>query len=334
MKPIVKIKESDILATLKGACGGYISGQAISEQLGVSRTAIWKHIGALRKAGYVIEGHPKKGYRLTTLKERPFNALEITLNLPNEFIGKEVLFFEELESTNSKASELAREGAVEGTVVIAESQSKGRGRMARSWYSPAGTNIYTSVILRPKLPPQATRTITLATGVALAEAIEDTTGVRPSLKWPNDILISGKKVAGILTEMSSESDRVNHITIGIGINVNIEVADLPGGLRYPASSLKQETGHLTDRTELCRNLYSRLEKWYKVLLSEGSEEIIETWREYFTLVGREVRIESYRGVDAEPLVTEGTCLGIDSEGALLIKDRTGAIERVIAGDVT
>ncbi len=202
MKPLVKIKESDILATLKKAGGGYISGQAISEQLGVSRTAIWKHIGALRKAGYVVEGHPKKGYRLTTLKERPFNALEVTLDIPTEFIGKEVLFFDELESTNGKASALAREGAVEGTVVIAESQSKGRGRMARTWHSPAGTNIYTSVILRPKLPPQAIRTITLATGIALAEAIEDTTGAAPSLKWPNDVLINGKKVAGILTEMS------------------------------------------------------------------------------------------------------------------------------------
>jgi len=333
MKTLNKIKESDILATLKGAGGGYISGQAISERLGVSRTAIWKHIGALRKAGYAVEGHPKKGYRLTAPVERPFNALEITLDIPTEFTGKEVLFFEELESTNSKASELARAGAVEGTVVIAQAQSKGRGRMARSWYSPAGVNVYTSVILRPKLPPQATRTITLACAVALAEAIEDTTGAAPSLKWPNDVLINGKKVAGILTEMSSESDRVNHIIIGIGINVNIEAANLPDGLRYPASSLKQETGRLTDRAELCRNLYSRLEKWYKVLLSEGSEEVVETWKERFTFVGKEVRIEGYRGIGAKPSVTEGICLGIDSEGALLIKERSGAIERVVAGDM-
>jgi len=328
------IKESDILATLKAASGCYISGQAISEQLGVSRTAIWKHIGALRKAGYEIEGHPKKGYLLTAQTERPYNALEVTLNIPTEFIGKEVLFFDELDSTNTKASKLAREGVVEGTVVIAESQSKGRGRIERSWYSPPGANIYTSIILRPKLPPQATQTITLVSAVALAEAIEETAGVRPSLKWPNDILVGGKKVAGILTEMSSESDRVKHIIIGIGINVNIEVTDLPGGLRYPASSLKHESGSKIDRTELVRNLYSRLEKWYKILLSDGSEEIVETWREYFTFVGKEIRIEGYRGIGAEPVITEGICLGIDSDGALLIKERSGAIERVVAGDMT
>lgn len=320
------VKESDILAILKDASDGYVSGQAISEKLGVSRTAIWKHIGSIRKAGYVVEGHSKKGYCLKAKKVVPFNALEIALNIPTEFIGKDVLFFDELSSTNDKASELARGGAEEGTVIIAESQTKGRGRLDRSWHSPAGGNIYTSVILRPKMAPQAASTITLAAAIALAEAIEDTTGTRPSVKWPNDILINNKKVAGILTEMSSESDQVNHIIIGIGINVNIEAASLPTGLRLAASSLMEESRKQVNRTELIRNLYSRLEKWYKVLLNEDSSEIIETWREYFNFVGKHVRIEGFKNV-------EGICMGIDSEGALLIKERSGAIERVVAGDM-
>lgn len=327
------VKESDILALLKEASGGaeprlgrFISGQAISEKLGVSRTAIWKHIGNLRKAGYEIEGHSRKGYSLTSVKERPFSALEVSTNIPTEFIGKTVLFFEELDSTNSKASELARDGAAEGTAVIAESQQKGRGRLGRTWHSPTGVNIYTSVILRPKTPPQATQTITLAAAIALAEAIEGSSGIRPAVKWPNDLLINGKKVAGILTEMSSEADRVNHIIIGTGINVNIDPATLPDDLRLPASSLMEETGREINRTELIRNLYSSLEKWYKVLLTEGSSGIVEAWKKYFTLVGKEVRIEGFKSV-------EGICLGIDSSGALLIKDRSGAIERIVAGDM-
>lgn len=319
-------QEAEIIRLLRANGEGHVSGQTISRTLGISRTAVWKHIVSLRNAGYLIEGSPRKGYVLADRHPVPFNSVEITSALDTDLIGREIFFYESIDSTNTKAMELARSGAADGTVVVADGQYKGRGRLGRGWYSPPGVNLYTSIILRPAIPPERAQAMTLLSAVAVAETVGRFSPVRPHVKWPNDVLIASRKVAGILTEMSSETDRVNFMVVGIGVNLNMD-PESSDETRRVAASIGKENGRDVERTNFACTLYSVFERWYKTSLKEGFKPVYEAWKGYFDGVGREVRIKGFTN-------TEGICLGIDGEGALLVRRPSGDIERIISGDVS
>ncbi len=310
-----------------GATGGYVSGQSISSELGISRAAVWKHIKDLRKRGFHIEASPSKGYRLID-DTAPFNGAAIGAGLATEFIGRPLYFYERIDSTNTKAVELARAGSPEGTAVVADAQTRGRGRLERRWISPPGVNLYTSLILRPPIPPVKAPELTLMAAVALAEAVGSFTDpTPPAVKWPNDVLLGAKKVGGILTEMHSEPDRVNFVVIGIGVNINMDMSHLPGGLKRTATTLKHWCGRPLSRTTFAQTLYSSLEKWYKQYLAGGFAVVRDAWRGFFTGEGKPV---SVRSVDR---VVEGVCLGLAEDGALLVRTPSGTLERVLSGDL-
>lgn len=345
--------EVQIIKLLKADSGGgeYLSGQKISDSLEISRTAVWKHIKNLRDVGYQIESSSKKGYLL--VKDAGiFNNIEILSELDTDFVGRSTHFFDEVESTNKTAFELANTGAEEGTVVIARSQTDGKGRLGRKWESPKfgsppsstdqnqtkennnGINIYTSIILRPRVSPTEAQSITLLTAVVAAETINKFTNKRPNVKWPNDILIEGKKVAGILTEMKTDTDSVDFIVIGLGINVNLtqsDMADMGGEIKQVATSVlnhsdNMQTGTKVSLSEVATTLYSNMEKWYKVFLNQGIEPILKEWEAYFDSVGKVVNVISANSFS-------GICMGIDSRGALLVREKDGNIKTVVAGDV-
>ena len=238
--------EVEIVRLLKSG-GEFVSGQRLSATLGVSRTAVWKQIEALRKMGYRVEASPSKGYRLAG--QRPFNGVEVSSLLETEIIGKRIHFYDEIGSTNVKAFELARGGEGEGAVVLADSQTGGKGRIGRRWESPPGLNLYASIILRPPVAPQEAHALTFLAAVATAEAVAKVCPVRPVVKWPNDILLDGGKAAGILLEMDSEPDRVHFVVIGIGVNINETQSMFPEYIRNTATSLREKAGDAIDRAE-------------------------------------------------------------------------------------
>ncbi|MBI5560450.1 MAG: biotin--[acetyl-CoA-carboxylase] ligase [Deltaproteobacteria bacterium] len=318
--------EFEIISLLKKKAGGHISGEALSARLGISRTAVWKYIASLRKAGYDIEGRSNKGYTLLSPESSPFNPHEIKSYITTEIIGKYLHFFPSIDSTNSKALELARKNAPEGTVVVADAQEKGRGRVGRTWLSPAEANIYTSIILRPDITPQSALALTLMAAVAVAESVAAFIPRRVCVKWPNDVLIDGRKVAGILTEMSSEVDRVNFVVVGIGVNVNMDMKKTPAAIRGSATSVMEKKGVETSRAALVGALYSNIEKWYKRFMEEGPPPVISAWRKFFNGEGKPVKVKGVAGLT-------GICLGIDDSGALLVRTGAGVIEKVISGDV-
>lgn len=317
-----KEQEVEIIRLLK-AGPGYTSGQLLSASLGVSRTAVWKHITALRGMGYAIEASPSKGYRLR--EGRPFNGIELQSVLAGRLFGSQVHFFDSTDSTNARAFELARAGAPEGAVVIAETQTKGKGRIGRKWESPAGMNLYLSIILRPKVAPQGAQGLTFVAAVAAAEAVL-ASGLKPAVKWPNDILIGGRKTAGILLEMDSEPDRVHFVVAGIGVNLNIKQDMFPEYIRQTATSLLEETGSPVDRAAFTANLLASMERWYGVYLSEGFVPVLDAWKGYFRSFGKPLKVTFF------DRAIEGVCAGVDEDGALLL-EREGRVERVISGDV-
>lgn len=266
----------------------------------------------------------------------PIEKKLINSNLDTDFVGKKIHIFDELPSTNQTAHELAMAGAPEGTVVIAESQTSGKGRRGRAWFSPAGRNIYTSIILRPAISPEDAPKLTLVAAVALAEAISDSLKVFGDhllgIKWPNDILIDGKKCAGILTEMKINSEGVNFVVIGIGINVNMDLCDIPPELKNIATSLSIEASDTLSREGILQSLYSKIENWYKRYLSEGFLPVKERWEVLSAINGAFVRAAS--SVDGLHSYEEGEALGLDDEGELLIRKNDGIVVAVRAGDIT
>src|SRR3990172_3576194 len=245
--------DEKILKLLKENRGDYTSGTEIGKDLDLSRTAVWKHIEGLRKAGYNIEAVPSFGYKLVGSPDI-LTHTEIDAGLKTRYIGKNIHAFSLTDSTNTKAFELAMHGAPEGSLVVAESQRKGKGRLGRRWESPKEVNIYTSIILRPRISPSSASQITLLAAVAAARAIEKTTKILPDIKWPNDLLIRGKRVPEILMELDSEADMVNFIVLGIGIDVNMEPTSLPPDVANVATSLKNETGKRLERGPIIQEI--------------------------------------------------------------------------------
>src|SRR4030042_44730 len=238
--------EEEILQLLREHPSAFLSGEELSRRLNVSRTAVWKRMNHLRSLGYEIEASTRSGYRLVHSPDL-LTPSEVKPSLKTRWMGKVIHYFARLDSTNSKAYELATRGAEEGEVVISECQGKGKGRLGRDWFSPPYLNLYLSVILRPKIPPHQAPLITLMAAVATAEAIEKYSGLRPLIKCPNDILLKGRKVEGLLNELQSDTDRIHFVILGIGVNLNVDRQRFPQMIRDRATSLKEGMGRKISR---------------------------------------------------------------------------------------
>ena len=305
----------------------HISGEQLAKQFNISRTAIWKHVNELRKMGYEIESHPHYGYALIKNTDLLVPE-EITFELNTNVIGKRILHLSEVDSTQNIADKLAREGAEEGTCVIAEKQTSGRGRRSRNWASPFKDGVYISIILRPNLKPLHIIQIPLIAGVALVKAMEKTTSLTPSIKWPNDIFLSGRKVAGILTEVNCDIDTVHYIVLGIGINVNTRKTALPKEIKGTATSLSQECGHDISRVDFLKQLLLELETAYNEFVTNGFEAIGKQWMAYNNTIGSNIKVN-----DGQTEI-EGKALRIDDDGFLIIRTDDGQTQRIISADIS
>lgn len=317
---------SQILNLLKQAGDNFLSGEYLAETLNVSRTAVWKHIKALKDSGYDIESVPRNGYRLLHSPDI-LSAEEVKNSLSTKILGSEIKYFTTTDSTNNQAKKLAMQQAPDGTLVISEEQGSGRGRLSRSFFCPKYKGIWFSVILRPKFLPQEAPKCTLMAAVAVVKAIYDVTGVKVGIKWPNDILYNGKKMVGILTEMNAEMERINYIIIGIGINVNIAREEMPEDIRDIAVSLSQITKNNVSRLKLLNKVLYHLEQLYIMAQRQNFAPILDEWRKYSVTLNQEIKVISVNDV------TYGKAVDIDDDGALLV-DINGQIKRVLAGDVS
>lgn len=305
---------------------GFLSGEDIGRELSITRAAVWKGIKKLREEGYEIEAVTNRGYRLTN-PETMYNKRELEQGLKTKTMGQSIYFYEETDTTNNRARELAQEGAPEGTLVVAEKQTAGRGRRGKVWESPLGTGIWMSLVLRPQIMPAEASVLTLLCGLATAEAIKAETGLSAGIKWPNDILINGKKAVGILTEMDCEMSEVHFVIPGIGINVN--TASFPPEIADIATSLYLECGKTVSRRRLVHKVLERLEEHYETFLRTGSfTAMLEDYRKHCITLGKEVHV-----LGREPFFAEA--LDITPEGELLVRRADNGKEEVVfSGEVS
>jgi len=316
--------EEIVLAFLAEAGDEYVSGEAISDKLGLTRAAVWKHVESLRAQGYRIDAVSARGYRLAAVPDR-LTALELRPLLNTRDLGQVLHWYEELGSTSDRAKELADAGAEHGVVVIAEAQTAGRGRCGRTWVSPARKNLYFSVVLRPDLPPARAAELTLVSSVAICDALRQA-GVAAGIKWPNDLLVSERKIGGILTELAAEPDQVQWVVVGVGVNVNARPEDFPEELRGEATSLLVERGQPAPRALFAAACFTALEEWIDRHAEEGFGVIRDAWRARTVTLGREVVVK------ADGREIAGIAEDIDDAGALLVRTTAG-IERILSGDV-
>ncbi len=302
----------------------FVSGDYMAAQLDVTRTAVWKCLRQLEQMGYVFEKLKGRGYRLDVVPDRLY-PWEIERHLNSTSIGRSIVYKESVDSTNALAFRLALGGAAEGTCVVAETQSAGKGRLQRKWHSPYAKNIYMSVVLRPILHPSRVYPLTFISSLAVYDTLT-ALGVTPRLKWPNDVLIDTKKICGTLIELSTEADSVRFVVVGIGFNVNMTRAEMDPEIRDKATSLLVETKNRFERARICGMLLGALETYYQVLKTDGVDEICRLWEERAQTKGRYMEITQmdniYRGISR----------GIDRDGAILLEE-DGRVTRVIAGDV-
>lgn len=300
----------------------YLSGDQMSNRLGITRQGLWKHIQELKDKGYDIVAVPHLGYKLVSSPDRLFFS-EISDGLNTKFIGRKIYYFDVTSSTMDIALQLGIEGCPEGTLILAEAQTKGRGRLAREWFSPKYKGIYLSLVLRPKIPLHQAPILTLLSALSICEAIKEITGLDAKIKWPNDILIHNKKLGGILTELNAETDEIRFIIIGIGLNVNNDKKTLVS----LATSLKEQAKVNINRVELLQEILRKLEANYLSFQEKGSEPILEKWRNYNVTLGRRIKVFFYRQH------IEGQAVDIDTDGSLLVRSDSGIMQKVSAGDV-
>lgn len=317
--------QSKILEILRQA-NDYVSGEQLSRELGVSRSAVWKNINHLRSSGYVIHSVTNRGYKLCTAPDI-LSADEIRNGLETLALGKNICALDEVDSTNEEAKRQGTLGAPHGSVFVAERQTGGKGRLGRAWVSPPGTGIWMSVLLRPAIAPSEVPQITLITGLAVCRAIRACTGCEALIKWPNDIVIGSKKVCGILTEMAAEEDRINYIVAGIGINVNTE--SFPEELAKKATSLFMETGMHISRSALVRTILQELENCYDHFLTEVTADLLTPYRKFCVSLNRSVTVT--RG--NPPVPVTGTAVDISSNGELVVRTPGGTLLYVNSGEV-
>lgn len=315
-----------ILDLFRNCPDQFVSGADICRELGISRTAVWKHIRQLRDNDYEIEAIPSRGYRLVALPDRLFPA-EVKAGLQTRCVGSEVIYFDQTDSTNEQARKLADNGAAEGTVVIADTQSGGKGRLGRNWSSPAGVNLYLSVILRPNISPRFATQMTFLSAIAVAQAIESIGRFTPQLKWPNDVMLGGCKVAGLLNELNAETEQVRYLVLGIGVNLNMTAEQFPPDLRSPATSLLLDGGEWVSRRQFTQTLLQSLDQLYASYLHNGFQDVKEEWERRCNIIDKWVE------VDYQNRLQVGQVTGVDETGALLLALAGGVTERVLAGDV-
>ncbi len=301
-----------------------VSGEMLAATAGVSRAAVWKRINRLKALGYDISGEPRKGYRLLAVPDKLLPE-EILYGLATRRLRGPVHHFDAIASTNDLAKELGGRGAPEGTLVVAEAQQAGRGRLGRQWESPPSVGLYVSLLLRPSLPPTEMPQITLTTAVAAVRALKRAAGLTPGIKWPNDLLVDGKKVGGILTEMETESDQIRYLVLGWGLNVNN--SGFPPELTPIATSLFLATGRAFSRVTILQAWLEEFEGLYERFLTRDFPGILTEWKEHAVTLGREVRVRQ----GAREIY--GRAVNVDVDGALLLEQRGGELVRVTSGEI-
>ena len=321
------IVKDRVLHLLKSGYPEFVSGELICRDLGVSRTAIWKHVRALREDGYIIEAQTNVGYRLKETPDRLYPA-EVADGLGTRLVGRQIHYYDSLSSTTTVAKELAAGGCPEGTIVLAEEQTGGRGRLGRGWVSPRGLGIWMSLVLRPSVSPMDVTQLTLVTAVALAGALRRDTGLNVGIKWPNDLLIGGKKICGILTEMTADMDRVKHVTVSMGLNVNIGAGVLPAPIADLATSLRLEAGKSFPRLAILKAVLQELEKQYLIWLDYGFESLLDQWRELCISLNCPVTVHTLKES------WEGWAEDVNESGALLVRTSGGDLRCLNAGEVS
>lgn len=321
------MKKANVLALLRENEPEFISGEEICRKLGISRTAVWKHIRTLRQEGYGIDAAPRSGYRLLAVPDRLY-AQEIIKDLDTGFIGQTIYHYGRIGSTTREARELAAGGSPGGTLVVAEEQTGGRGRLGRGWFSPAGMGIWCSLVLRPEIDPAKAPPVTMLTAVAVSAAVEKVAGVRPGIKWPNDLLMRGRKLCGILTEMDAEMEKVNFLVVSIGINVNIPGDIFPEELKEATTSLYLETGRRVSRQDLLKQILREFEERYLTWLDAGFGPVLEEWKERCVTLNCPVKVSTPRES------WEGWAEDVDSGGALILRMPDGSRQTFMAGEVS
>ncbi len=319
--------DEKILRILRDNTDTHTSSDELCKVTGISRAAVWKHVEDLRREGYDIEASPHLGYKLVAIPDS-FIPGELKWKLKTKLIGSVIISFKKVDSTNDSAYALAEKGIAEGAVVIAEEQTKGKGRHGRKWESPPKSGVYMSCVIRPKMAPNEIAKITLLAAVAVAKAVRLFTGLEAMIKWPNDILVNGRKVCGILTEMKAEQDSIDFIILGIGVNINTPIACLPKG----GSSLKEELSGYSKKGDLSRvgfvkKILESLEEELSLLRIKGFKPIIEEWRSLSALPGAKIKVL------LPDRTIEGEAHDIDSDGSLMVRLDSGVIEKVSSGDV-
>ncbi|MEA4925531.1 MAG: biotin--[acetyl-CoA-carboxylase] ligase [Syntrophomonadaceae bacterium] len=316
-----------VLTALKEKKGEWISGEGLSESLGVSRTAVWKQVRHLLAEGYAIESSPKKGYRICAPADI-LSPAEVCPGLATQVLGRrDYIYFREIDSTNNRARLLASQGYPEGTVVVAEMQTAGRGRRGRDWYSPVQQGIYVSVILRPELPLKEISRVSLVTAAAVAQTLESELGLNPRIKWPNDVLVDNKKIAGMLSEAVTDMDGVEYIVVGIGLNINNDIQEFPPDLRTAPTSARALNHRSNSRVKILQGLLRYLEYYYQQLLAGNFAVTLEKAKSLSTVIGREVRLDNGKDFIA------GQAVDIDDNGFLLVRDRQGIIHTIMSGEI-
>lgn len=317
-----------VLEELKEAAGRSVSGEEISKKLGISRTAVWKHITRLRKEGYSIESQTNSGYRLVNSPDA-LSLSELEPYLSTRFIGRSIIYLDSVDSTNTYAKKLAEEAFQDGTVVVSEEQTAGKGRLGRYWVSPKGKGIWMSIMLKPDLLPSDAPKLTIAAAHAVSKALWSSCGVDARIKWPNDIVAGGRKLCGILTEMSAEADEIKSVIVGIGINANLEKEDFGPGVEDMATSIRLEKGSAVPRKLVAAAVLNEFEKAYEAFIASGSiKAFLDEYKSKSAVLGKEVRVISRK----EEI--KGLAVDISEEGHLVIKLENGALKEVMSGEVS
>lgn len=316
-----------ILSLLKNNFGGFVSGQEISENLGVSRTAIWKYINQIKDDGYEIQSASKKGYKLITSADVLTEA-EVNPFLETKVIGKKIIHYSTIDSTNTKAKELANLGEVDGTIIVSEEQSLGKGRLGRSFIAPKGKGIWMSLILKPEIDPLKVSLVTQIAAAAVNIALAQF-NINTLIKWPNDIILNGKKVCGILTEMNAELTKINYVVLGIGINVNLDIEDFTDEISKIATSFKVEYEKKFDRKALMASVLNNFEALYNNFVeNDDISKTIKICKENSILLGKEIRVIKRNSE------IKAKALDLNEQGLLIVQYENGTIENLISGEIS
>jgi BirA family transcriptional regulator, biotin operon repressor / biotin---[acetyl-CoA-carboxylase] ligase len=320
------VQADTAILNLLASSSGYLSGQAIARHLALSRTAVWKRVNYLKKIGCTFDSSSNRGYRLLSTPDKPLPPL-VQMGLQTARIGREVFFYQEVDSTNLKAKELATQGVPDGSVVIAEYQSRGQGRLQRKWLSPAGKNLLFTIIFYPPSPPPKVFQLTLLASLAVCKSIINQTGLAAGIKWPNDVYVGNRKICGVLTEFTPQGEGVKWAVVGIGLNVNFDPA-ANEEVSAIATSIRNELGRPQHRLYVLKSILEEMDRLYTHFLSGTMAPVREEWLAHSVILGKPVTITSYDHQE------DGIAESIDEDGALILLTPKGAKKKIVFGDLS